>query len=226
MKRLEAAPLGRREVRQQSEDGDFVQGLLKTDQRFGDHRGPGGDGGWADRWRELAGRVVQEPLACGSVRYAIRRDQREGSWGGKVVTPDGRQHHALGFARERGQSFRKCGANGAGGERLASLRTERVGEPQPTRSPIWFAATKKRHRPRRQFVLLDQGRHHPRLVESGQGARWRIGRKKAPLVVDHRGYRLDHHGDLGVSLCLPGGEPLVSVQNLVTPTRYLRNPQG
>jgi len=48
-----------------------------------------------------------------------------------------------------------------------------------------------------------------RLVESSQGARRRIVGKKAPLVgVDHRGYRVDRHGDLSVSLLLPRSEPL------------------
>jgi hypothetical protein len=60
---LEPAPFRRREVGRQGEGGDFVQGVLEADERFGEHRGPGRDGGRPDERRELAGRIVEETLA-------------------------------------------------------------------------------------------------------------------------------------------------------------------
>jgi hypothetical protein len=60
---FESAPLRRREIGRQGEGGDFVQGVLKADERFGERRGPGRDSGRPDERRELAGRIIEEALA-------------------------------------------------------------------------------------------------------------------------------------------------------------------
>ncbi len=68
-----------------------------------------------------------------------------------------------------------------------------------------------------ESVILDHGKHDPRLVEDRQGARRGVGHEHEALVLDRRRGGLHYDGDLLVAVVPPRAKALEAIEHLVGP---------
>lgn len=203
-----------------------VLGLGKARLDLARRGAEGGDGRLAGRGRGRAG-IAQQRLARRGVQGgAPGGEERVGLSGAKPVAHDALGQPLLFAEGETGQ-----GARGGGREPpLVEMATEFGGEPTAERQapvdPASPAAEQRGDLRGRELIVVGERADDTRLVHRAHGAPGRVGLEQSGLAHDPGAGVFHDHGDVGVPLAAPAGQPLEAIEDLVGAVTGRRHPQG
>lgn len=189
-------------------------------------RGPErGDRRLTERGRGAA-RIAQQRLAGRRVgRRAPGREHGLGLPGTQPVAHDALGQPLLLPGREAGQGVRSRGREAPGVEVARGLGGEPLAEGQAPVHPGAPAAEHLGDLRGREVIGGGEGVHHTRLVHRAHSALGRVGLEQ-PGLAQHAGERIGFHdhGDVGVALAAPAGQPLEPIEDLVGAVANRRHP--
>jgi len=186
-----------------------------------------GDGGRTGRGRGAA-RIAQQRLARRRVRRrAPRGEHGLGLAGAQPVAHDRLRQARLLPARQAGQGVRGGGREAPGVEVARALGDQTLAEGQAPVHPPTPVAEQLGDLRRRELIVGGQGVDDPGLVHRAHGALGRVGLEQ-PGLAHHAGERVGFHdhGDVGVALATPAGQPLEAIDDLVGAVADRRHAHG
>jgi len=184
--------------------------------------------------REVAGRgrgaarIAHQRLAGRGVRRrAPGREQGLGLPGAQPVADDALGQTFLLPGRQAGQLVRGGGREAPGVEMARALGGELLAEGQAPVHPPAPAAQQPGDLRGRELIVGGEGVDDARLVHRARGALGRVGLEQ-PGLAHHAGERVGFHdhGDVGVALAAPTGQPLEAIEDLVGAVADRCDPHG
>lgn len=210
---LEASTLDRGEVFGEREGDEVVEGAADLLEPARVLDGAGRDGEGRGLRAQAAEGIAQQVSTVGLVGASEELDQAQGLTRSEADLFDALEDPVLVHVTERAQGVRERRADGAPGQPLLCGAREAGADGQPRLDPALLVPQEPRDAARGQPFLLGERAGHPRLVERGDGARRGVGQEQQPLVLGHRGWPLDHHGDLCRAPLAPALKTLEAVEH-------------
>jgi hypothetical protein len=172
--------------------------------------------------------IAHEGLARRGVRrHAPGREQRLGLAGVQPVA-----HDRLGEPLLLAAGHARQGGGGGGREAaVIEMRDHLGGEPPAEgQAPLHPGAPAPRglgDLRGGQAIVVREGADDARLVHRAHGAPGRVGLEQSDLADDTvEGVLFHDHGDVGVPLAAPAGQPLEPIEDLIGAVPGRRHPQG